>query len=121
GIGPVDVAWVRDLIGSAFVTAIIKKGRDILTVAHLGRHVPAEVQTALVVSGRACDVEDCDCRGYLERDHEHGYAKGRPTAYENLGWLCWFHHQLKTKGWILGPRNPATGKRTLRAPPARAA
>jgi hypothetical protein len=79
------------------------------------------VHTALVVSGRECDVEDCACRGYLERDHAHGYAKGGVTGYANLGWLCWSHHQLKTKGWILGPRNPATGKRTLRPPPARAA
>jgi hypothetical protein len=121
GVGPVDTSWVRDLIGSAFLTAIIKRGKDILTVAHLGRHVPAEVQTALVVSGRECDIEACACRGYLERDHEHGYAKGGLTAYSNLGWLCWYHHQLKTKGWILGPRNPVTGKRTLRPPPARAA
>jgi hypothetical protein len=121
GVGPVDVTWVRDLIGSAFLTAIIKRGRDILTVAHLGRHVPAEVQTALVVSGRECDIESCGCRGYLERDHTHGYAQGGVTGYKNLGWLCWHHHQLKTTGWILGPRNPITGKRTLRPPPARAA
>ncbi|MFI5389682.1 MAG: hypothetical protein ACHQY2_08155, partial [Candidatus Eremiobacterales bacterium] len=56
GVGPVDVAWVRELLGSAFLTAIIKKGKDIVTVAHLGRHVPAEIQTALLVSGRECDI-----------------------------------------------------------------
>ena len=37
GVGPVNVAWVRELLGEAFVTAIIKKGKDITTVAHLGR------------------------------------------------------------------------------------
>src|SRR6185369_6344866 len=71
GVGPVDVAWVRELLGSAFLTVVIKRGKDILTVAHLGRHVPAAVQTALVVSGRECDVEGCHNRGYLERDHTH--------------------------------------------------
>jgi len=120
GVGPVDVAWVRDLIGSAFLTAIVKRGKDILTVAHLGRHVPAEVRTALVVSGRECDIEGCHQRGYLERDHVHDYAHGGPTAFANLGWLCYSHHRLKSSGWLLGPRDPRSGKRTLRAPPEHA-
>jgi hypothetical protein len=121
GVGPVDVGWVRELIGSAFLTAVVKRGKDILTVAHLGRHVPVEVQTALLVSGRECDVEGCNHRGYLERDHAHDHAKGGRTSFANLGWLCYFHHRLKTSGWILGQRDPTSRKRTLRAPPARAA
>ncbi len=121
GVGPVDVGWVRELIGSAFLTAVIKRGRDILTVAHLGRHVPAEVQTALLVSGRECDVEGCHQRGYLERDHTRDHAHGGPTSFSNLGWLCYPHHRRKSSGWQLGPRDPVTRKRTLRAPPARAA
>ncbi len=121
GVGPVNVAWVRELLGSAFVTAVIKKGKDILTVAHLGRHIPAEVRTALVVSGRECDIDGCHVRGYLECDHVQEYAKGGPTAFWNLGWLCCQHHQLKSKGWELGPADPATRKRKLRPPPARAA
>jgi hypothetical protein len=110
GVGPVDFAWVRDLIGSAFLTAVIKRGKDILTVAHLGRHIPAEVQTALLVSGRECDVEGCHHRGYLERDHCRDYAKGGLTSFANLGWLCYLHHRLKSKGWILGPRDEISGK-----------
>ena len=121
GVGPVDVSWVRDLIGSAFLTAVIKRGKDLLTVAHLGRHIPAEIRTALLVSGRECDVEGCHQRGYLERDHAHDYAKGGPTSFANLGWLCYLHHRLKSSGWQLGRRDPFTRKRTLRAPPARAA
>jgi Domain of unknown function (DUF222) len=121
GVGPVDVAWVRELIGSAFLTVVIKRGKDILTVAHLGRHIPAEVRTALLVSGRECDVEGCNNRGYLERDHSHDYAKGGPTSFANLGWLCYLHHRLKSSGWILGSRDPVTRKRTLTAPPERVA
>ena len=121
GVGPVDVGWVRDLIGSAFLTAVIKRGKDIVTVAHLGRHIPAEIRTALLVSGRECDVDGCHQRGYLERDHAHDYAKGGPTSFANLGWLCYLHHRLKSSGWQLGRRDPVTRKRTLRAPPARAA
>ena len=116
GVGPVDVNWVRELLGSAFLTAIIKRGKDIITVAHLGRHVPAEIRTALLVSGRECDIEGCYHRGYLERDHDHDYAKGGPTAYWNLGWICSGDYRRKTAGWILGPRNPKTGKRPLTRP-----
>jgi hypothetical protein len=121
GVGPVDVAWVRELIGSAFLTAVIKRGKDILTVAHLGRHIPAEVRTALLVSGRECDVEGCNNRGYLERDHTHDYAQGGPTSFANLGWLCYLHHRRKSSGWLLGPRDAATGKRALTAPSERVA
>jgi hypothetical protein len=120
GVGPVSVEWVRELLGSAFLTAIIKKGKDIVTVAHLGRHVPAEIQTALLVSGRECDVVGCNHRGYLERDHTDDYARGGPTAFWNLGWLCYWHHRLKTAGWILGERDPVTRKRILRQPQRRA-
>jgi hypothetical protein len=121
GVGPVNVAWVRDLIGSAFLTAVITKGKDILTVAHLGRYVPAELQTALLVHGKECAIEGCNLRGYLERDHTDDFAAGGPTAIWNLNWLCYVHHRLKTAGWILGPADPNTGKHTLRPPPARAA
>lgn len=121
GVGPVDVSWVRELLGSAFLTAVIKRGKDILAVAHLGRHVPAEIQTALLVGGRECDVEGCFHRGYLERDHTHDHGKGGPTAYWNLGWLCYVHHRLKSSGWQLGPPDPQTGKRILRPPQQRAA
>ncbi len=119
GVGPVDVNWVREQLGSAFVTAIIKRGKDILTVAHLGRHIPAELMTALLVGGRECDAEGCNHRGYLERDHVHDHAKGGPTSYKNLCWLCYRHHRLKSSGWQLGPPDPETRKRKLRPPPAR--
>ncbi len=119
GVGPVSVEWVRELLGSAFLTAIIKKGKDILTVAHLGRHVPAEIQTALIVSGRECDIAGCHNRGYLERDHVHDHAKGGPTAFWNLGWLCYWHHRLKSAGWQLGERYPVTRKRTIHEPQPR--
>jgi hypothetical protein len=117
GVGPVNVEWVRELLGTSFVTALVKKGTDITTVAHFGRHIPAELQTAMVVSGRECSVEGCHGREYLELDHcVVDYAKGGPTARWNLAWLCSIHHKRKTGGWILGPPDPATGKRRLDPP-----
>ena len=118
GVGPVSVEWVRSLLGTAFVTAIIKKGKDITTVAHLGRHIPAELRTAMIVSGRECSIEGCAGREYLELDHcEIDHAKNGPTAWFNLTWLCSIHHTRKTQGWTLGPPDPITGKRRLTPPP----
>ena len=117
GVGPVSVEWVRQLLGSAFVTAIVKKGKDFTTVAHFGRHIPAELRTAMIVSGRECSIEGCSGREYLELDHcEIDYGKGGPTARFNLAWLCSIHHTKKTQGWTLGPPDPKTGKRRLDPP-----
>ncbi len=118
GPGPVNLTWARALLGQAFVTAIVKKGRDLTTVAHLGRHVPAELHTALIVTGRECSIEGCTGREYLELDHcEIDHAAGGPTARWNLTWLCSIHHTRKTQGWTLGPPDPTTGKRRLTPPP----
>jgi hypothetical protein len=73
------------------------------------------------VSGRECDIDGCHHRGYLERDHTRDNARGGPTAFWNLRWLCYVHHRLKSGGWQLGPADPATRKRVLRPPPGRAA
>jgi hypothetical protein len=117
GVGPVNTVWVQEMLGASFVTAIVRKGKDITTVAHLGRHVPAELRTALIVSGRECSIEGCSGREYLELDHcEVDHAKGGPTAWWNLAWECSIHHDRKTQGWILGPPDPVTGKRRLDPP-----
>ena len=116
GVGPVNVEWVRAMFGTAFLTLIVKNGVDISTVAHLGRHIPTELRTALLVNGRECDIDGCHARGYLEIDHNHDHAKGGPTSRANLGYLCYPHHQHKTKGSTLSPRHPQTGKRTIHPP-----
>ena len=104
GVGPVNAQWVRDLLGDAFVTLVIKKGKDITTVAHAGRHIPAELRTALIVSGRECDEPGCHNRGYLEVDHTHDFAKGGPTSFANNKWKCGIHHDRKTRRtWSRAP------------------
>ncbi len=117
GVGPVNVGWVRELLGSAFVAAVVRKGRDITTVAHFGRHIPAELRTAMIASGRECEVHGCHARDYLELDHcVVDHAQGGPTARWNLAWLCSVHHRRKSKGWRLGPADPVSGKRSLEPP-----
>jgi hypothetical protein len=87
------------------------------TVRSDGRHIPAELRTAMIVSGRECSIDGCHGREYLGLDDcEIDYAKKGPTARWNLAWLCSIHHKRKTIGWTLGPPDPATGKRRLDPP-----
>jgi hypothetical protein len=120
GVGPVPVSHAVALLGSkAFVTFVVKNGVDIATVAHLGRHVPAHVMTALIAAGRECCIEGCGVCGYVERDHLHEWAKGGLTSFANIEFECSRHHRLKTEGWILGPQDPITGKYRLYPPGTR--
>ncbi|MBV9412596.1 MAG: HNH endonuclease, partial [Acidimicrobiia bacterium] len=69
----------------------------------LGRHVPAELRTALELGeppdfdGVTCSVPGCGRRYGLEWDHEDPVANQGPTSYKNLKHpKCWPHHQDKT-------------------------
>ncbi|WP_152353827.1 HNH endonuclease signature motif containing protein [Brachybacterium subflavum] len=59
----------------------------------------------LRLRGQSCGVPGCERAAsvaseadhIVEYDHEHPDAGGR-TAVENLHFLCWFHHAMKTAG-----------------------
>jgi len=113
---PVTVDWVRDNCRDAFVKAALHDGTEIRTVAHLGRHLPAELRTALELGcppdfeGAECAVAGC-CRKYgLEWDHVNPVANSGPTSFDNLQALCKPHHWEKTErdreSGLLGPRAP---------------
>ena len=73
------------------------------TVAHFGRHIPAELRTALELGpppgfdGVECVEEGCGRRYGLEWDHVDPVANGGPTSYDNLKARCWPHHRAKTE------------------------
>ncbi|MBV8429815.1 MAG: DUF222 domain-containing protein [Solirubrobacterales bacterium] len=102
GGGPVPVDVVKDLSGDAFLKAVLHDGVDIATVCHIGRHIPAELRTALELGappdfdGAVCSVAGCGRRHGLEWDHTDPVANGGPTSYTNLNPKCWPHHQEKT-------------------------
>jgi hypothetical protein len=121
GVGPVDPAWVRTLLDEAVVDYLIKQGKDVTTITTPSRRPTEAMKTVLLASGMECVIDGCNITGYLELDHVHEVHDGGPTCVANLEPKCSQHHDLKTKGWILGPKHPITGKRTLRPPPAQAA
>jgi hypothetical protein len=103
GGGPVPVGVVRDMIDDAFIKAVLHDGVRIDTVAHYGRHIGAELRTALELGpvpafdGVTCAEQGCGRRHGLEWDHVDPVANGGPTSYENLQPRCRPHHWEKTE------------------------
>lgn len=103
GGGPVPVSVVGDMAGDAFVKAVLHDGVNIHTVAHLGRHIPAELRTALELGpvpgfdGVRCIEPGCGRRYGLEWDHVDPVANGGATSFANLEPRCTPCHADKTE------------------------
>jgi hypothetical protein len=103
GGGPIPVRLARELSKDAFLKAVLHDGVNIHTVKHFGRHIPAELRTALELGplpdldGVVCSEEGCDRRYGLEWDHDDPIANGGPTSFENLHPKCGPHHWDKTE------------------------
>ncbi|MDQ4091090.1 MAG: HNH endonuclease, partial [Actinomycetota bacterium] len=103
GGGPLPVSVLRRLAADAFVKVVLHDGVRIHTVAHFGRHIRAELRTALELGappdfdGVECVEAGCDRRHGLEWDHVDPVANGGLTSFENLRARCWPHHRAKTE------------------------
>lgn len=101
GGGPIPVPLARELAEDAFLKAVLHDGVAISTVRHFGRHIPAELRTALDLGpapdfdGAAC--VDCKRRYGLEYDHLDPLANHGATEYANLVPRCYADHQMKTE------------------------
>ena len=127
GVGPVPVDHARALLGDALVELLVAHGTDVTTVYSAGRHVPRRVRSALLLRDPRCVVPGCDARLGLENDHwVTDFAKGGPTALDNLARLCHRHHQDRThRGFTLrrdgdtwvwtAPEQPVVPKRPKRS------
>ena len=96
GGGRVPVPVVRSLLDDAFVTAVVRDGVEVATVAHLGRHPTAHQRSALHVRDPECVVPACHVRVGLEIDHVEPWSATRITKLDALARLCRFHHAQKT-------------------------
>jgi hypothetical protein len=103
GGGPVPVRFVKQAMKDAFVKAVVHDGVKVLRVKHFGRHMKAEVRTALELGqppgfeGAKCSFPGCDRRYGLEWDHVRPLSRHGPTNYDNLQPLCKPHHWEKTQ------------------------
>jgi HNH endonuclease len=103
GAGPVPVSVAWDVADDAFIKAVLHDGVAIDTVAHYGRHINAELRTALglgvppAFDGAVCAEEGCDRRYHLQFDHRDPVAHLGPTSLENLQPMCRRCHGEKTE------------------------
>ena len=96
GVGPIPVSTATEYLGEAFLKLLVVDGVDIKTVAHMGRHIPAPLRTAVEERDRVCQVPMCDMSVGLEIDHIKPFAEGGAASLENLVRLCKRHHLQKT-------------------------
>lgn len=96
GVGPVDVAFVRSLLGEAFVVALVEDAVDVRSIVHLGRQVTAHQRSALEARGYQCEVPGCGVTWGLEIEHVRDYALTGVTTLDDLAWNCHHHHEQKT-------------------------
>jgi Domain of unknown function (DUF222)/HNH endonuclease len=103
GGGPIPVDLARAIGDDAFLKAVMIDGVKIHTVKHFGRHINAELRTALEL-GSPPDLRGVECveagcrRNYgLEWDHVDPVANGGSTSFDNLQPRCWPHHRDKTE------------------------
>ncbi|MGQ0521482.1 MAG: hypothetical protein ACT4PX_10085, partial [Actinomycetota bacterium] len=116
GLGPVAVSVVRAMIesGDAFLAAVVTKGVDVATVAHLGRRPSALQASGLEWRDPECAVLGCNAHVRLEADHREDWSRTKVTLLSCTDHLCDHHHDLKTyEGWALVE---GTGKRAMVAP-----
>ena len=122
GVGPIPVATATEYLGEAFLKLLVTDGTDIRTVAHMGRHIPAPLRTAVEERDRVCQVPTCDMTVGLEIDHIKPFAEGGAASFENLVRLCKRHHLQKTHdGYrlikIAAPGGDGDTRWAWRAPP----
>lgn len=97
GVGQVSLAAARHVLGEANLRLVISDGVAVNTVLHMGRTIPAPVESALEARDRTCVVPDCGVAVSLEIDHwQVPYAEDGPSELWNLCRLCRHHHRLKT-------------------------
>ena len=124
GGGPIPVSVAREIAKDAFLKVVLHDGVEIKQVAHLGRHRPAELETALGLgappdfAGVTCCEPGCERRYGLEWDHVDPVANQGPTSFENLAARCYPHHREKTKrDRAAGLLDARSSGRDERAPP----
>lgn len=100
--------------GDAFLAAVVTKGVDVVSVAHLGRRPTAHQQTGLEWRIPECTTLGCNATLRLENDHRAPWAATKVTLLSCLDPLCKRGHDRKTyKGWALVE---GTGKRPMVPP-----
>jgi hypothetical protein len=102
---------VRRLGCDAGVVRMLERDGRPLSVGRRTRVVPPAIRRALRDRDKGCRFPGCRHRRYLHAHHIEHWARGGPTALDNLVELCSFHHRLVHEG---GFKVECAGPRALR-------
>ena len=69
GIGPIDVATAKSMVGDAFIDLVVTNGIEATTLVHASRKATRAQIVALLAGNYQCNVEGCDARTRLQIDH----------------------------------------------------
>ena len=85
----------RRLAIDANITRVVTRGRsEPLDVGFTTRSVPPALAKAVIFRDRHCRYEQCSAPPWAcDVHHRRPWARGGPTSLDNLGLLCWFHHE----------------------------
>ena len=86
----------RRLAEDANISRLITTGRsEPLDVGRATRTVPPAVAKAVIARDRCCRYRGCAAPPWAcDVHHRQPWAQGGATAVDNLGLLCWYHHEL---------------------------
>jgi hypothetical protein len=118
GVGPISVEAAREILRhDPFLAVVVRKGHDIVNVAHHGRGLNAHQRTALeAATAIRCSNIACNRTIAIEIDHRVPYGTDPVTALPNQDPLCTHCHSRKTHhGWHL---ELGTGRRRFLPPDA---
>jgi hypothetical protein len=71
---------------------------DVRSIRTMKKYIPKRLRDALEARGVCCVVPGCGRTHNLQIDHTHERRHLGATELLNLGWLCPYHHRLKTLG-----------------------
>ena len=89
---------VRRLACDSALVRIVERDGQPLSVGRRTRTVPPALRRALRSRDKGCRFPGCDHRRHLHAHHIQHWARGGPTAIDNLVHLCSFHHRLVHEG-----------------------
>jgi Domain of unknown function (DUF222)/HNH endonuclease len=88
----------RRLGCDAAVVRIIERDGRPLSVGRRRRTIPPALRRALRARDDGCRFPGCTHRRFLHAHHVEHWARGGPTALDNLVQLCSYHHRLVHEG-----------------------
>jgi hypothetical protein len=89
---------VRRLGCDAAVVRIVERDGRPLSVGRRTRTIPPALRRALRSRDDGCRFPGCTHDRFLHAHHIQHWARGGPTALENLVQLCSYHHRLVHEG-----------------------